>query len=99
MLEETTETNQRRQEVRAIKKVVEPDQKGRGVFLPGLWACRLAAGLTQRELAEQAGTGRATIRGLEGRERRAHATTLRRLSDALGVSPADLLCAESIEEK
>jgi transcriptional regulator with XRE-family HTH domain len=58
----------------------------------------LAAGLTQRELAERAGTGSVTIRQLERRGRRAHATTLRQLSEALEVSPADLLTAEAAEE-
>ncbi len=89
----------RRQEVKEIKKSVRPDRKGRGVYLPGLWACRLAAGYTQQELAERAGTGRATVRNLEQGERRAHATTLRRLSEALGVSPADLLTTGAAEEK
>jgi ribosome-binding protein aMBF1 (putative translation factor) len=99
MLEEETETNQRRQEVRAIKKVVEPDQKGRGVYLPGLWACRLASGYSQQELAQRAGTGRGTVRSLERQERRAHATTLRRLSAALDVEPVDLLTMETTEEE
>jgi DNA-binding XRE family transcriptional regulator len=97
MIEKTPE--RRRQEVKEIQKSVRPDQKGRGVYLPGLWACRLAAGYTQRQLAKSAGTGRATIRNLEQGERSAHATTLRRLSEALGVSPADLLTTEVDEEK
>ena len=98
MLEEETETNQRRQEVRAIKKILGTDQRGRGAYLPGLWACRLASGYSQQELAERAETGRTTIRSLELRERRAHPTTIRRLSKALGVPPADLLTAEAAEE-
>jgi ribosome-binding protein aMBF1 (putative translation factor) len=100
MLEEDVETNQqRRREVRAIKKIVRPDQRGRGAYLPGLWACRLASGYSQQELAERAETGRTTIRSLERKERRAHATTIRRLSRALGVSPAELLTAEATEEE
>jgi DNA-binding Xre family transcriptional regulator len=98
MVEEVHKT-QRQREVQVIKKVIGPDQGGRGTYLPGLWACRLAAGLTQRELAERAGTGSVTIRQLERRDRRAHATTLRRLSEALEVSPADLLTTEAAEEE
>lgn len=90
-------TTERRREVQVIKKIIGPDQGGRGAYLPGLWACRLAAGLTQRKLAERAGTGSATIRQLERRDRRAQATTLRRLSEALAVSPADLLTMEAME--
>jgi ribosome-binding protein aMBF1 (putative translation factor) len=96
MSEEVHKT-ERQREVQVIKKILGPDQGGRGAYMPGLWACRLAAGLTQRELAEKAGTGAVTIRQLERRERCAHATTLRRLSEALEVSPADLLTAESME--
>lgn len=98
MIEEKYNTDRRR-EVRVIKKVIGPEQGGRGAYLPGLWACRLAAGLTQRELAERAGTGSVTIHQLERLNRRAHATTLRRLSEALGVSPADLLSLEAVEEE
>lgn len=99
MIEGVRKTEQRKQEVQVIKKIAGPDQRGRGAYLPGLWACRLAAGLTQQELAEQAGTGRSTVRSLEHSERRAHATTIRRLSEALGVSPVDLLTAEVTEEE
>ena len=82
-----------------IKKTIGPDQKSRGAYLPGLWACRLAAGLTQAELAERAQVARGTVRSLERRERRAQAATTRRLSEALAVSPADLLTAEAIEKE
>ncbi len=88
-----------RQEIQTIKKAIGPDQKGRGAYLPGLFACRLAAGLTQHELAERAGTGRGTVRSLERGERCAQAATTRRLSEALAVSPADLLTAEAIEKE
>jgi ribosome-binding protein aMBF1 (putative translation factor) len=94
MIEEISKSERRRQEVQAIKKIVGPDQRSRGAYLPGLWACRLAVGLTQQELAERAGIGKSTVRSLEHSERRAHATTIRRLGEALGVSPADLLTAE-----
>ena len=88
----------RRREVQVIKKIIGPDQGGRGAYVPGLFACRLAAGVSQAELAKLAGTGRGTIRSLERGDRCAHATTLRRLSEALDVSPADLLTAEAAEE-
>lgn len=94
MIEEIHKTERRRQEVQAIKKITGQDQRGRGAYLPGLWACRLAVGLTQQELAERAGTGRSTVRSLEHSERRAHATTIRRLSEALEVEPVDLICGE-----
>jgi transcriptional regulator with XRE-family HTH domain len=81
-----------------IKRTIGPDQRGRGAYLPGLWACRLASGYSQQELAQRAGTGRGTVRSLERGDRRAHATTLRRLSEALEVSPADLLCGENHED-
>jgi DNA-binding XRE family transcriptional regulator len=97
MIEERCKTEQRRREVRAIKKIVGPNRRGRDAFLPGLFACRLAAGVSQAELAEQARVARTTIRGLESGDRRAYATTLRRISEALSVAPADLLTAEAAE--
>jgi transcriptional regulator with XRE-family HTH domain len=57
----------------------------------------LAVGISQAELGERARVARTTIRSLERGDRRAHATTLRRLSEALEVSPVDLLTAESLE--
>jgi DNA-binding XRE family transcriptional regulator len=98
MVEQEREAERRRQ-IQEIKKSVERDQTARGARVPGLWACRMATGITQAELAERAGTGRTTIRGLERGNRRAHATTLRRISEALGVTPADLLCVENAEEE
>jgi DNA-binding XRE family transcriptional regulator len=99
MIEEERKSDRRRQEVQVIKRIGRPDEMGRGVYLPGLWACRLAAGITQRELAQMSGTARTTIRSLERGDRHAHATTLRRLSEALEVSPADLLTAQVAEEE
>ena len=96
MIEEVHKA-ERRREVQVIKKIIGPDQRSRGAFLPGLFACRMAAGVSQAELAELAGTGRGTVRSLERGDRCAHATTVRRLSEALAVSPADLLTAESME--
>lgn len=99
MIEQERKAEQRRQEIWTIKKIVGSDQKGRGAYLPGLWACRLASGYSQLELADRAGTGRGTVRSLERLERRAHATTIRRLSAALNVEPVDLLTTEATEEE
>ncbi len=60
------------------------------VRLPGLQRQRLEAALTQEQLAEKAGVGRLTITRLEGGGE-ARPTTLRKLADALSVTPADLM--------
>ena len=73
--------------------------KGRGVYLPGLWSCRVAAGLTQRELAGLIGSYQSTICALEAQSRGAYPTTLKRLCEALEVEPAELLCPEAPEQK
>jgi DNA-binding Xre family transcriptional regulator len=99
MTQQECKAEQHRQEIQMIKRTIGLDQKGRGAYLPGLWACRLATGYSQQELAEQAGTGRGTVRSLERQERRAHATTIRRLCAALNVEPVDLLTAEAAEEE
>jgi DNA-binding XRE family transcriptional regulator len=96
-MSEDEHKTERRREVQVIKKVIGPGQGGRGAYVPGLFACRLAVGVSQAELARLAGIGRGTVRSLERGERCAHATTLRRLSEALEVSPADLLTAESMQ--
>ena len=98
-MSEDEHKTERQREVRAIKKIVGPGRRGRGAFLPGLFACRLAAGVSQAELAERAQVARSTIRSLESGDRRAQATTLRRLSEALEVSPVDLLTAKATEEE
>jgi predicted transcriptional regulator len=98
LIEEGHKT-ERRREVKAIKRILESDHTSQGPFLRGLFACRLAAGLSQAELAERARVARTTIRGLESGNRRAYVATLRRLSEALEVSPADLLTAEAAEEE
>jgi DNA-binding XRE family transcriptional regulator len=98
MIEEGHKT-ERRREVRVIKKVSGTDHGSRGAYVSGLFACRLAAGVSQAELAELAGIGRGTVRSLERGDRRAHATTLRRLSEALAVCTADLLTAEAAQEE
>ena len=56
---------------------------------------RIAAGLTQEELAERAGLSARGISDLErGVNRAAHRATLQQLADALDLSPADRLALE-----
>jgi len=89
--------SERSREISAIKKQGR-NGRGRGTPLPGLWACRTATGLTQRELAMLVGTSQGTITSLEHMSRGCYPTTLRRLCAALKVEPVDLLCAEAAEE-
>ncbi len=52
---------------------------------------RLAAGLSQREVADRMGVDRAYVSGLEMGKRNPTIITLWAISVALGVKPADLL--------
>jgi hypothetical protein len=56
------EGTQRRAQVAAIKRGARSFNGGRSYLLQGLWACRQAAGLTQRQLAETIGSNQASIR-------------------------------------
>jgi len=96
MIEEKRK-HERRRQVEAVKRLGR-DANGRGLHLPGLWACRMAAGLTQRDLALAIGSNQATIHELERLLRGAYPKTIRSLCAALLVEPADLLCAEATEE-
>jgi DNA-binding Xre family transcriptional regulator len=91
MLEEETE---RQRQVAAIKKGARSLNGGRSYLLQGLWACRQAAGLTQRQLAERMGSGQTTVRKLERLSRGAYPGTIQRLCNSLGVAPEDLLCGD-----
>jgi DNA-binding XRE family transcriptional regulator len=88
----------RRQQVNRLKQQ-SSDVRGRArVRLHGLKYCRLAAGLTQRELAQKIGANQWTIAQLENDGwRGANMVTIRRLCRALKVMPADLICREPIE--
>lgn len=97
MIEDKRRTERHRQ-VEVIKSLGR-SPSGRGLLLNGLWACRMAAGLTQRDLAEEVGTSQGTIHELERLGRGAYPKTIRRLSEALEVSPADLLTGQVIEEE
>ena len=96
MLEEGTE---RHRQVAAIKKGARSLNGGRSYLLQGLWACRQAAGLTQRQLAEMLGSSQATVRKLERQSRGAYPSTIQRLCRALGVTPEDLLCGGSDKQE
>ncbi len=56
-----------------------------------LKAARQRAMVSQEELSRMTGIGRATISNLENEERTAQPRTVRRLAEALGVEPVDLL--------
>jgi DNA-binding Xre family transcriptional regulator len=64
----------------------------RGVLLPGLWAARVSAALSQRDLATMIDASQTTICKLEGKQRGAYPKTVKRLCQALGVAPSDLIC-------
>ena len=56
-----------------------------------LRSLRLAAGLTQLDLAAQSGITHEAISSLELGNRAPRAETVRRLANALGIEPADLV--------
>ena len=90
---------ERRRQISTIKKGARSLNGGRSYLLQGLWACRQAAGLTQRQLAEAMGSSQTTVRKLERLSRGAYPSTIRRLCGVLGVTPEDLLCGDSEENK
>jgi DNA-binding Xre family transcriptional regulator len=63
------------------------------VFVPGLKACRWAAALSERDLAEMVGTNHATINNLEVND-----VMLERLCHALKVWPEDLTNDDAVED-
>ena len=85
----------RRRQAMAIEQGARSANNGRSYLLLGLWACRLASGLSQRDLAKRIGTNQSTVRMLERGQRGAYVSTLRRLCQALEVEPEDLLCGNS----
>ena len=58
--------------------------------VPGLRAARFAAVLTQEELAELAHVSEATVVAAE-KGRKVRISTVRKLAEALGVAPEDLV--------
>lgn len=93
------ERTERHRQVEAIKKEARSLSHGRSYLLQGLWACRQAAGLTQRPLAEMMGSSQTTVRKLERQSRGAYPKTVQCLCRALGVTPEDLLCGGSDEQE
>jgi transcriptional regulator with XRE-family HTH domain len=77
MTDETEE--RRRHSVTIIKETAESANNGRSYLLKGLWACRLAAGLDQRQLTEAMGSTQATVGQLERGDRGAYPKTVARL--------------------
>jgi DNA-binding Xre family transcriptional regulator len=63
------------------------------VFVPGLKACRWAAALSERDLAEMVGTNHATINHMEVND-----VMLERLCQALKVWPEDLTNDDAVED-
>ncbi len=55
---------------------------------------RVRRALTQAELAEKADVGTNTVARLERNETEPHMSTLRKLADALGVDPSELVPEE-----
>jgi DNA-binding Xre family transcriptional regulator len=93
------ERTERHRQVAAIKKRARSLNGGRSYLLQGLWACRQAAGLTQRQLAEMMGSSQTTVRKLERQSRGAYPKTIQRLCRVLGVTPEDLLCGDSSKQE
>ncbi|MDP9437622.1 MAG: helix-turn-helix transcriptional regulator [Actinomycetota bacterium] len=93
------EMAKRRRRVAMIKQGARSVNGGRSYLLPGLWACRLAAGLTQRQLAEAIGGTQSTVRELERQERGAYPGTVARICRAFGVAPEDLLCGGGAQQQ
>lgn len=54
--------------------------------------------VTQEELAERTGMSRATISRIEGGQQRPRITTVRKLAQALGVPPEELVVWDSDDD-
>lgn len=59
--------------------------------IPGLRRLREARAISQLDLAERSGVSRATISYLERGTAEARWVTMRKLAEALGVEPAELI--------
>jgi DNA-binding Xre family transcriptional regulator len=93
------ESTVRHRQIRAIKKEAKSLNGGRSYLLQGLWACRQAAGLTQRQLAQSMGSSQSAVRKLEQQSRGAYPKTIQRLCVALEVTSEDLLCGGRSKEE
>jgi DNA-binding XRE family transcriptional regulator len=93
------ERAERHRQVSEIKRGARSANDGRSYLLPGLWACRLAAGLSQRQLAQIIRSSQTTVRELERERRGAYPKTIRKLCIALEVTSEVLLCAGETEQE
>lgn len=93
------EVESRRRGIAAIRDGAKTTNDGRSHHLPGLRACRLTAGISQRELAEKIGGTQATARQLERGYRGAYVSTIRKLCEALEVGSESLLCGSDTSQK
>ena len=71
--------------------VAENKGRSKGIMLPNLKRCRERGGLSQRDLEERSGVGHQRISLLETGKSGAQGRTVRKLAEALGVTPADLV--------
>lgn len=62
--------------------------------LPRLRAVRIARALSQAELAQRSGVSRVSITRLESGEVDARFATIRKLAEALGVEPRELMAPD-----
>ena len=62
---------------------------------PRLRELRERAALSQEDLAKRSGVSRATIADLEADKRPSRPSTRRKLAEALGVAPAELMDSET----
>lgn len=76
--------------VEEVEKAESPG-RGKGIMLPGLKHHRHRAGLTLRELEQKSGVKYSIISELENGRRGGQGRTVRRLAEALEVTPADLV--------
>jgi DNA-binding XRE family transcriptional regulator len=65
--------------------------RNRSIPLPSLRELRQAQGLSQRKLGKVANVSPGTIYRLEGEQRGAYPLTVRKLAEALRVSPTELV--------
>ena len=82
-------------EWRELAAAVDAWRRDRARAGARLRSLRVAAGLTQTELAAQSGVPHETISRLELARRSPQAETVARLADALGVAPGDLVSGDS----
>ena len=72
--------------------------QNRSIPLPHLRELRRSRGLSQKELGELAGVASGTVYRLENGLRGAYPGTVRKLANALGVTPEELLVRKNIEQ-